>query len=957
MEPIDNKIFELVKNADELTDSLSADSDLSMHELDQEQRSELREFEACLQYLASVRDLCQRESIDINDDLTVKRDSSVLPDEDSIPSHFGRFLIEGVLGSGGFATVFLATDPKLGRLVALKVLKPSALADPDAKLRFEREAQAAATLNHPAIVPVYEFGQVGPVSYIVYAYCDGKTLAERIKGETSLAVFESVELIATVADALQHAHQRGIVHRDIKPSNILFDSDKALLGDFGLVKSESSTDQAITITGGLIGTPAYMSPEQVRGDREIGPESDIHALGLVLFEMLTGENPFRKMRHLDTLKAIELEEPIFDSRHNTAIPRDLQAIVLKCLEKKPGNRYSSAYAFGEDLECWISGKPVRARKSSGLTRGLRWVGRNRMVSTAIAIATISLFSAAIVSSYHWGQAQSNLTRLENESERADIHRRRTERAIDELLDEFSGKILELPKSPGLQVEMLTKALDLQNEILAQENDDNFSRSHRVLEIQSRIAALQVALGQYADAELSIVRGLALGKARLKDDGVNVRDKTVQILATLLGTKGRLLIAQDRHLDAVETLESAMQLVHDYRLEKTLADELRDTLFVTGRALAETTEFESAKHYLTAAMELSDWDDPKSNLDLSRALNEMAIVHKRNRRFDQADAAQMLAIQIHENLPLELARKADVKMNHAAALNNLGNSLAAQKRWDEAEPRQRAAVAIVESVVNDRPDVVSFGANLLTMKNALGVTLKNLDRFDDAIQVYKSAIEFGTKFVERHRDPVALMNFVKNQNNLANLLIMKNEGFSEAVEYLNHSLLATEELSDFNGPKKLEILFSRSYAFDRLTKIAALRGDYEQARLNSDQAVETARQVYESNGIDHRYRKNVIIVLCQSDRIAKQFLDYERSIKSLRELAEFDGSINGTVNQLRRVQDLRELLKSNSDNDETTKKAIAELAKRLVQRMKTEFDTDADSLPDDVRQFLIQYDEN
>ena len=953
MEPIDNKIFELIRNADEESNSSSADHVRSTAELNEGQLTELQEFESCIEYLASVRELCQRESVDLINEPTEKIDSTVLGGQDSLPSNFGRFSIEGVLGTGGFATVFLAKDPKLGRQVALKLLKPLALADPDAKLRFEREAQAAATLNHPSIVPIFEFGQVGPVNYIVYGYCDGHTLAERNKSGSARNVSESVEVIATISDALQHAHQRGIIHRDIKPSNILFDSDKALLGDFGLVKSETSGDQNLTITGGLIGTPAYMSPEQVRGDRDIGPESDVHSLGVVLFEMLTGENPFRKPQQLETLKAIELNEPVFASEFKEVIPPDLEAIVLKCLEKKTTDRYSSAFELREDLRLWLSGEPVRARRISGWSKGLRWIGRNRMISSAITIALVSLLLATVVSSYYWGQAQSNRTRLAGESERADIHRLRTERAIDELLDEFSGKILELPKSPGLQVELLTKALDLQNEILAQENGGEFSRSHRVLEIQARIAALQVALGRDSDAELSIARGLELGESRLQSDG-DMHEQTVQVLVNLLGSKGRLLIAQDRHQEAVATLESGIQLVRDRGLEKTLAEELRDTLFVTGRALAETTEFESAKHYLTAAMELSDGEDSRSRLDLSRVLNEIAIVHKRNREFEQADAAQRLAIDIHNNLPTELARKADVKMSHAAALNNLGNSLAAQKRWVEAEPLQRSGVELVESVVGDRPDVVSFSSNLLTMKNALGVTLKNLERFDDAIDVYKSAISFGTEFVKKHRDPVALMNLVKNQNNLANLLIMKNEGFSEAKTYLKQSLTATEDLSDFDGPKKQEILFSRSYTFDRLTKIAALQGDYEEAKENSDQAIATAKQVFQLNSLEPRYHRNVIIVLCQSDRIGKQFLDYKRSLKSLVELAEFDGSLTGAVNQLQRLMDMRELFESKGNDNGRTQDSISGLASKLVRRIHDEPGPDLNSLPEKVRQAIKEY---
>ena len=289
---------------------------------------------------------------------------------------FGRFEIVRQLGRGGGGAVFLAIDPELDRRVALKVPRPEALITPELRRRFHREARLAAALDHPNIVPVHEAGEVGPICYIASAYCEGLTLADWLRGrDRPDAPRAAAALVATLAEAVQHAHRGGVLHRDIKPSNVLLTPRPAAapmgrvldrdftprLADFGLARLIEATGGE-TRTGAVLGTPQYMAPEQAEGrSRDHGPATDVHALGVLLYELLTDRPPFRGDSDLGTLRLIAGEEPIAPRRLRPSVPRDLEVICLKCLEKEPRRRYGSAEALADDLRRFLADEPIRAR--------------------------------------------------------------------------------------------------------------------------------------------------------------------------------------------------------------------------------------------------------------------------------------------------------------------------------------------------------------------------------------------------------------------------------------------------------------------------------------------------------------------------------------------------------------------------------------------------------------------
>jgi eukaryotic-like serine/threonine-protein kinase len=308
----------------------------------------------------------------------------------------GRFELIASVGMGAFGTVYKARDPQLDRTVAIKVPRAGNLADSEDLDRFLREGRSVARLRHPGIVPVHEVGLADDVPYLVSEFIEGPNLADVLTART-FPSREAAGLVADVAVALQYAHEQGVVHRDVKPSNIVFDADgKPHLMDFGLAKRDAG-EITMTQDGQVLGTPAYMSPEQARGEaHRVDGRSDIYSLGVVLYHLVTAELPFRgNVRML--LHQVLHDEPRPPRKLNDHIPRDLETICLKCLQKEPARRYVSAEDLAEDLRRFQGGEPIRARRTGAAERAWRWCRRKPGLAGAIGATAAALVAVAALS--------------------------------------------------------------------------------------------------------------------------------------------------------------------------------------------------------------------------------------------------------------------------------------------------------------------------------------------------------------------------------------------------------------------------------------------------------------------------------------------------------------------------------------------------------------------------------
>lgn len=473
------------------------------------------------------------------------------------------FAIERELGRGGMGVVYLATQLRLNRPVALKMLIGGGHASVTDVARFAAEAEAGAAVVHPGIVQIYECGHCDGLPYFALEYCPGGSLANQLAG-TPKPPREAAALLITLAHAVHAAHERAIIHRDLKPANVLLAADGSpKIADFGLARRSDSAS-GLTATGAVLGTPSYMAPEQASGAKGVTLAADVYALGAILYECLTGRPPFRAATAVETVMQVLKEEPVPPSRLAPGIPRDVETIALKCLQKEPTRRYSSAAALADDLERFLDGRSIVARPAGSAERLWKATKRHPAVAASIAFALLTI--ATVIGVVMWSNARLQTERdaARTAESTADAERAkaldRLQKAldvVDRMTNVASG--VQWAGRPELQVErrkLLEEAIAFYERLAADDAENPLVRRESA-QAYSRVGAAYLALGDREKAEAALRKAVAKWTG-LREE-VPDRADIAADASDARGSLGHVLVLSDRMPEAKSEYEACLAL--------------------------------------------------------------------------------------------------------------------------------------------------------------------------------------------------------------------------------------------------------------------------------------------------------------------------------------------------------------------------------------------------------------
>ncbi len=740
----------------------------------------------------------------------------------------GRFKLQRELGRGGFGIVYLAYDSSLRREVALKVPHAAVLITSELRTRFRHEAQAAAALDHVNVVPVYEAGEAGAICYLVSAYCPGLNLADWLRQRTTpVPCTEAAQLVRTLAEAVAHAHSRGVLHRDLKPANILLtvgDAGEGVPGagahagpwvpkitDFGLAKL-TGTASGVTRSGAILGTPCYMAPEQAQGkNRQLGPAVDVYALGALLYELLTGRPPFEGEATHDTLLQVLLMEPVAPTRLRPNAPRNLETTCLKCLHKEPHRRYASAAALAEDLGQFLDGQPIQARPMGRIERTWRWCRRRPAVAALLALLAVVLLGSLAGLTALWLHAETQREEADRQRRVAEGHRQAAEQQRQEA--DQQRQLAE--NSYILAREALVDLVELRR-------DDRFHDAE-LEELRFRMVRVEVAFYEKFLAQrgtgrqFQIERARALfqlgwhiwgqGTAETAAEAIpHFKQATAMVETLLLDPASNpsevVLLAQCRYslarmawdladmTEARTKYESTIGLLEkvvplppaERRTAQYCLAQSYEGLGVVQRSSGKTQEAKTALRQALAVFEelaKTFAEEPAYRAGRARVLATLAHVYREEGRLAEALSWYEHAAKVIDALLRDYPKRFFYQETFGTILCGQGEIHLKQKRFQQALTALKQSVAVRELVVQKYPKVVVYWYHLGQSFELLAGLYASLDRLAESEKVYEQALESNAKLPQQESAPLiyALQTGGLNSN-LG--IVLRRQGKDEAA---------------------------------------------------------------------------------------------------------------------------------------------------------------------------------
>jgi serine/threonine-protein kinase len=677
------------------------------------------------------------------------------------------FEVLEVLGRGGMGVVYKARDTRLDRLVAIKTLLAGAHAGPELLTRFVNEAVTVARLEHPNIVQLHAVSDAGGQPCLVMEYLPGGSLAQRLRGRPQPAA-HCAEMVEALARAVHSAHQAGVVHRDLKPANVLLAADGTpKVADFGLAK-QLDRDGGPTHSGAILGTPAYMAPEQAGGmTRQVTPLIDVYALGAILYEMLTGRPPFLADEPVQTVLLVLGTEPVAPRRLQPGVPRDLETICLKCLEKSAARRYASAADLADDLRRFREGLPIAARPAGPLVRLAKWVRRRPGPAALAGVSALALVAVLAVGAWYQVHLADALRNEKSARSRADdlnvmLTRSITEeqkqraRAVDNLelagerLDQFAealeAEFSALPRTSRVRRDVWDAVLALQQPVLERDPTNPYLRRLRVQQEWHR----GVALESPAERERAC-QSLRQALADL-DDLPAAGDERArkQLRARVLNTLGLVLSVDDP--DAAEkTYRQAQQSLAGLTEGDGASPEyVRDLAMIDnnlGLLLSRREPRDEGRELLREAVRLREGlvrhhgDDPRHRLELAQSRINLGSLERAAGR--RADAAKEFAAAVaaFAELPSSLSGRADCRRNRAMAESNLAASLESPA---EVEAAYRRATEQFDALAESFPFEPEFRVNAAYTRKQLAHRLLQRAQGREAEDLLREAVRLAER---------------------------------------------------------------------------------------------------------------------------------------------------------------------------------------------------------------------